>query len=422
MRFSIFTPTHKADYLLDVFESLTKQTFNDWEWVLIPNGKKIIIPNAIRAHPQVRIIPAPKGLNKKGIGALKQFACSQCAGDYLVELDHDDLLTPDALEVIHATAINTGAGFIYSDFSNFYPNDTCQVFGNAYGWQHYPVQVADREYTAMRAFATNPSSLHQIYYAPNHVRVWSREAYLKTGGHDPKLHVVDDHDLLCRTYLAGVEFAHIPQCLYLYRLQANDQNSYLQMNADIQTLQHEVANKYIYQLVMEWCRRNAYPMVDLNQTAMIPGFITLPSSHDFKNGIPLPDNSVGCIRAYDVLQQVRACQGHDCDHGTDGEDLCIVGIMNEIYRVLVPGGWLFCGVPASEITRNPVQMVWNNHSFLHFTDQNHAKYIQGLQCRFQESRIWQAYASDWHEQNDRPHIYANLVALKGQEQPGIISI
>ena len=194
------------------------------------------------------------------------------------------------------------------------------------------------------------------------------------------------------------------------------------MNADIQTLQHEVANKYIYQLVMEWCRRNAYPMVDLNQTAMIPGFITLPSSHDFKNGIPLPDNSVGCIRAYDVLQQVRACQGHDCDHGTDGEDLCIVGIMNEIYRVLVPGGWLFCGVPASEITRNPVQMVWNNHSFLHFTDQNHAKYIQGLQCRFQESRIWQAYASDWHEQNDRPHIYANLVALKGQEQPGIISI
>lgn len=38
------------------------------------------------------------------------------------------------------------------------------------------------------------------------------------GGHDASLPVTDDHDLLCRTYLAGVKFVHPPRCLYFYRL------------------------------------------------------------------------------------------------------------------------------------------------------------------------------------------------------------
>ena len=66
MRFSIFTPTHKADYLPEVFESLKRQVFTDWEWVLIPNGGKIIIPESISSHPQVRIVEAPQDIAKRG--------------------------------------------------------------------------------------------------------------------------------------------------------------------------------------------------------------------------------------------------------------------------------------------------------------------------------------------------------------------
>ncbi len=432
MRFSIFTPTHRPEYLHELFGSLLKQTFLDWEWVIIPNSAKglhVEIPQNIASHPQVRVIPASTEVAQKGIGALKLFACEQCMGDYFVEVDHDDLLTPDALEEM-SKAAHSGAGFIYSDFANFYPDGTCQIFGEAYGWKSYPFELDGKHYTAMKAFGTYPASLHQIYYAPNHVRAWSREAYFKAGGHDPSMHVVDDHDLLCRTYVAGVEFVHIPKCLYLYRLQAGDQNSYLQMNADIQTMQQGVANKYVYQMVMEWCRRTGYTMLDIGNEPMAgfktAGYIGADIECNLHRGIPLPDDSVGCIRAYDFLPHVRACEGRNCNHGADGGDLCVVGMMNEFYRVLAPGGWLLTGSPSTDgrgAFQDPTHIsYWNNNSFWYYTDKGYAKYIRGLECRFQDTRVWHAYPSDWHQQNNIPYVFADLIALKGQEQTGIVKI
>ena len=434
MRFSIFTPTHRPEYLHELFDSLLQQSFHDWEWVIIPNSAKglhVEIPAPIAAHPQVRVIPATQEIAQQGIGALKLFACQQCLGDYFVEVDHDDLLTPDALAEMAKTADETQAGFIYSDFTNFYSDGTCQIFGAAYGWKSYPFDFKGKRYTAMRAFGSYPSSLHQIYYAPNHVRVWSREAYFKAGGHDPSMHVVDDHDLLCRTYLAGVEFAHIPKCLYLYRLQAGDQNSYLQMNDDIQTIQQEVANKYIYRMTMEWCKRNDYLMLDISSNDPFKEFKTAgyrgaDIECDLHQGIPLPDNSVGCIRAYDFLPHVRPCSGNKCSHGTNGEDLCVVGMMNEFYRVLAPGGWLMVGAASTDgrgAFQDPMhQSFWNLNAFWYYTDSGYAKYIPHYNGRFQDTRVWQAFPSEWHEQNNIPYVFADLVALKGQEQPGIIKI
>lgn len=431
MRFSIFTPTHRADYLPEVFETLKRQIFTDWEWVIIPNGGNVIIPESISAHSQVRIIEAPQEIAKRGIGALKLFACQQCRGDYFVEVDHDDLLTPDALQEMENTVKTSNADFLYSDFANFYPDGTCQVFGEAYGWKHYPFELDGKHYTAMRAFGTYPGSLQQIYYAPNHVRVWSREIYFKAGGHDPNLHVVDDHDLLCRTYLAGGVFAHIPKCLYLYRLQAGEQNSYLQMNDDIQVMQQEVANKYIYRMVMEWANRQGHLLLDLGNSQPTDGFKTagFPGADfdwDCHKRIPLPDNSVGCIRAYDFLPRVSPCRGHQCTHGADGEDLCVVGMMNEFYRVLVPGGWLMTGSASTDgrgAFQDPShQSYWNLNSFWYYTNQNYAKYVKGLTARFQDTRLWQAFPTAWHEENKIPYVFADLVAIKDQELPGIVNI
>jgi hypothetical protein len=90
MRFSIFTPTHRPAFLNEAFDSLLAQSQSDWEWVLVP-------------------------------------------GDYLVELDHDDLLTPEALAKIGAAIDATGAEFLYSDFANFRADGSCEVYDQAYG-------------------------------------------------------------------------------------------------------------------------------------------------------------------------------------------------------------------------------------------------------------------------------------------------
>lgn len=432
MRFSIFTPTHKPDYIEEAFGSLVEQTFTDWEWVIVPNGDKAIIPEHITNHPQVRVVRAPDEIAVKGVGALKLFACQNCEGEYFVELDHDDLLTENALEEIDRHATETNAGLLYSDFTNFFPDGTCQYFYASYGWEQYPFSWRGKEYIAMRAFETDASALHQIFYAPNHVRVWSREAYFEAGGHDPELHVVDDHDLICRTYLTGAHFEYIPKCLYLYRLLEGNENTYLKYNDDIQRMQQEVSNKYVYQLIREWCRRNDFPMLDLggaHNTA--PGFKSVDLRNadyncDIRKGLPFPDNSVGCIRAYDFLEHIPSCPDSACEHGADGGPLCTVGLMNEIYRVLVPGGWLVSRTPSSDgrgAFQDPTHVsYWNPNSFWYFTDKEIAKYVHGVTCRFQDTRLWQSFPSEWHEKNNIPYVYADLVALKGQRQPGQVKI
>ena len=430
MRFSLFTPTHNGRYLGELYASLSAQIFQDWEWVIVPNGKQQIeIDATVLKDPRVRIVPAPDWMGPLGVGALKRFACDNCQGEYFVEMDHDDLLTPDALLKVDQAARETGAGFLYSDFANFRGDGSCEVYGAEFGWQSYPVHVYGRDYIAMRAFGPTASSLAQIYYAPNHIRVWSRQAYYLTGGHDATLPVVDDHDLVCRTYLAGVKFHHIPECLYLYRLQADGNNTYVQRNAEIQTRQREISNRYIYRLIAEWCRRENLRMLDLGGGHNKPeGYQSVDLhngdiTHDIRQGLPFADNSVGCIRAYDFLEHVPTCGRSDCPHTPP---LCTVGLMNEIYRVLAPGGWLVSRTPSTEgrgAFQDPTHAsFWNPNSFWYYTRREQANFVAGIQCRFQGNRIWQDFPSDWHRQHNILYVFADLVALKGQPQPGICEI
>ena len=84
---SLFTPTHDARYLGAAHDSLLAQVGAPaWEWVIVPNGNAVEMPAAVRDDPRVRIVPAPAGLEREGVGALKRFACQHCRGDILFEL------------------------------------------------------------------------------------------------------------------------------------------------------------------------------------------------------------------------------------------------------------------------------------------------------------------------------------------------
>ena len=350
----------------------------DWEWVLVPNGPTASIPQNIADHPKVHLVKAPEGLAEQGVGALKKFACSQCRGDYLVELDHDDLLTSDALETLDTTiAQHQDPGFLYSDFVNFYPDHRCQVYQEKFGWESYPFDSNGHSYTAMRSFAVNAASLHLIFYAPNHIRVWRRDLYESLGGHDATMSVADDHELLCRTYLSGEAMVHIPKVLYLYRMQDGSRNTHLERNAEIQRTQQGVSNRYTRQLVEQWCRRESLPMLDLGGRIGCPeGYQSVDLfdadiNCDIRAGLPVDDNSVGCIRAYDFLEHIPHCPDSACQHGADGKPFCVVGMMNEIYRVLAPGGWLISRTPSTDgrgAYQDPTHCsFWNPNSFWYYT-------------------------------------------------------
>ena len=54
--------------------------------------------------------------------------------------------------------------------------------------------------------------------------------------------------------------------------------------------------------------------------------------------------------------------------------------------------------------------------------QQQRQYVPGITARFQSARIWQEHPTEWHREHDILYVYADLVALKGQRQPGICEV
>ena len=77
--------------------------------------------------------------------------------------------------------------------------------------------------------------------------------------------------------------------------------------------------------------------------------------------------------------------------------------MNEIHRVLAPGGWLLARAPSPPVTLD---------TFRTFTQRWRAEATPGIASCFQGARIWE----------ESSFAYADLVALKGQVLPGPVDI
>lgn len=418
-KFAIFTPTHNATFLMDVYRSLKQQTFKSWCWVLVPNGS-VVIPEPIRKDPKVRIVPWSSHMqmmHSTNIGALKYFACQHIIahnlGDILVELDHDDYLLDVCLSFIaKASKKYPKAGFFYSDCIGVTDTGTSETFSPYWGWDSYEKELNNKTWTVMRTFPVTARSLAEIYYCPNHVRAWTREAYIKSGGHSPHMEVADDHDLLCRTYLNQIEFCYIAEPLYVYQRHKNA--TAITKNALIQEQQAQVCHKYLFPLAKEWCRREGLAMYDLGGAHNPePGFVTVDKCdahiiHDILTGPWAEENSAGIIRCADFIEHIPIPS--------------VVPFVNNVYRQLAPGGWWLTSTPSTDgrgAFCDPTHVsFWNELSFRYYTDPQYAKYVPEITAKFQQMRLFTSKPTPWHEQNNVPYVISDMCAMKGQRQPG----
>jgi hypothetical protein len=388
-------------------------------------------PNAVQER--VRIVSIePHEQYGRNVGYLKAQLCLYaCQGVYLVELDHDDELTPDALEqlklVIDASPVPVD--FLYSDSVHIHDaTQQTQLYSGRYGWREpYGVAWGSRSYLNNAAFPLSAASLHDIFYAPDHVRVWRRAFYEQIGGHDPQLAIADDHDLLQRTYIAGGEMVQLPACLYIYHLHEDGSNTYLQRNAAIQQQQAINGDRHRAALIEEWCRRESLLRVELGggQTLRKTGVLGVAlRGADLEvdvitHGLPFKDNSVGCITAQDFLEHIPHCRDSRCQH-RKGE--CVVGLMNEIHRVLAPNGWFLSSTPSSDgrgAFQDPTHCsFWNENSFWYYTRPEQARFVPGLTAKFICKRLATTHPSSFHVEHHLPYVSAVLIALKQAHQPG----
>jgi glycosyltransferase involved in cell wall biosynthesis len=220
---SFFTPMYNTgDKLKSTYESLKNQTYINWEWVLVNDssdeGLTLRIAEEIASSdPRVKVYDFREKSNGL-IGEAKYRACCMSRGEILVELDHDDIVTPDCAEYLHEAAVKfPKAGFFYSDAPEVDLNWNSNQYGEGFalGYGSYRTDtVFGREVQSSVTVGINPKTIRHIVGVPNHVRAWRRSTYFAVGGHARDLTIADDYELIVRTFL-NTTMVHIPRTLYV---------------------------------------------------------------------------------------------------------------------------------------------------------------------------------------------------------------
>ena len=393
---SIFTPTHEPKFLQDLFTTLKEQTYTNWEWVIVPNNGAVI-PDF--KDERVKVYPFEKTGFK--IGELKNFACSKCKSEILIEADHDDLLTPDCLEeVVKAFDSDQEITMVYSNFAQIDMDFKPKTWSTYYGWEFRDFDYKGHIVKEAISPPPIPSNLGRIWYAPNHVRAWRAKDYWRIGGHDVTMKISDDHDIVARNYLYG-KIHHINKCLYIYRV--HGKNTWLGLTKEIEDTMWDNYVKYIFLMIEKWADENKLIKLDLcGGVNPRKGYTSIDRQNadivgDLDKKWPLKDNSVGVIYANDAVEHLK-----DPIH-----------TMNEAHRVLAHGGYFMINVPSTDgqgAFCDPThKSFWNFRSFRYYTEAGMRKFIEPeCKCEFQVMKL-----SNGTQYSDKvPYVFAHLIALK----------
>lgn len=121
MKFSILIPAYNAEkYIVDCINSIKRQTFKDWECIIIDDGSvdntyNIVLDN-IRDNKRFII---KKQLNQ-GVSKTRNELLKIAKGEYIVWIDADDLIKENMLCDIAKEIILHKADIYFFDYEIIY--------------------------------------------------------------------------------------------------------------------------------------------------------------------------------------------------------------------------------------------------------------------------------------------------------------
>lgn len=201
-KFSLVVPLYKTPkrYLLEMVESVEKQTYTNWELCLSDGSGKDsdlhdLLMEYSRKDPRIRYQGSETPL---GISENTNAAIIMAQGDYIVLLDHDDLLTEDALfENASALAGDGHIDVLYSD------EDKVTMDGKKFFSPHFKSDF-------------NIDLLRSMNYI-SHLFVVKRELLDIVGKIRPEYDGAQDYDFILRCVEKADRVHHIPRILYHWR-------------------------------------------------------------------------------------------------------------------------------------------------------------------------------------------------------------
>ena len=201
-RFSIVTPVYEtpAGVLRAMLRSVRGQRYRDWELCLVDDASAAphvaaILERAQRRDPRIRV---HKRERNGGIVAASNDALAMAGGEFVVLLDHDDKLHPEALGLVAAALdAEPEADYAYTDEDKIDPR----------GLVHSgPFCKPDWSPERLRT---------QMYTC--HLSVLRRSLVNEVGGFHAEFEGSQDWDLVLRVTERARKVAHVPRILYHWR-------------------------------------------------------------------------------------------------------------------------------------------------------------------------------------------------------------
>ena len=216
-KISIVVPAYRTKelYLRDLVESLLAQTYSHWELILADATEDNRVSEVIQCYgdERIRYVRLP---GNNGISENTNQAILHATGDYVGLLDHDDVLTPDALyemAVCIGQALERGEApdFVYSD------EDKCDGDRSRY------YELHRKEDFNFDLLLSNNYICHFLVM---------KGTLLKELGFRKEYDGAQDYDLVLRAVSARRErvdndpelakyFLHVPKVLYHWRCHEN---------------------------------------------------------------------------------------------------------------------------------------------------------------------------------------------------------
>ena len=249
---SILMPVYKtSQYLREAVDSMLSQTFTDFELIVLNDCSPDNAEDILDEYTDPRIV---RYLGEKNVGLANvlNVGMRMAKGKYIARMDSDDLSTPNRLEV-------------QVDYLEQHPNiDLCScgmiLFGAKDGkW----VRESDPDKVRITALFFSP-----ILHASS---IWRKEVFEREGLYfEQEMVPAEDYDLWCRALAKGLRMVNIPECMYLYRIHANQATGNTERTS---RKEREVQERFLHAI---------YPDAGENEIARIAAMKSCSDPDEFK--------------------------------------------------------------------------------------------------------------------------------------------
>lgn len=122
---SIIVPIYnKQEYLEVCITSILKQSYTDYELLLIDDGSTdnsaSICDSYANKDPRVKVYH----LKQSGVSNARNFGISKASGEYICFVDGDDILTGDAINNLYRGIVSSNADLAIGEIAYVYPHTT----------------------------------------------------------------------------------------------------------------------------------------------------------------------------------------------------------------------------------------------------------------------------------------------------------